>query len=909
MRLMRALGAIGALCALAQAARAQNGDSGSIIGYVLDQGGSPVRGVKVTASSATQIGGKKVAYSNDEGAFRFPNLEPGVFDVRAEAPRLRTVVQQNIKVGINAPAELSLVMEVASEKVEEVRVVEKTPLISTTTTSVKEVYDIDFVDSLPHDNRDVIFQQLPNYSAGAINGRIRGGNTNQTIYTMDGFNLFHEYPTVKASAAYEIQTAGYGVDNVMAPGGVVNLVSRSGSNKFEFEVEGTADHDKLRLFRDHLDSRAPSDFYIINPTVSGPILKDRLWYAVNVEFLTQKTGRDADVEGILPAPPPELRNWYKGTVKLTWQATGRNKLSAVMTFDEWWRWYAKGLGFTKEAQEDSRSRKYFTGLIWESVLTDSLIFRSQAGVAWANTENFPDSCYADRATCDFRPATIQTFPKSLTMGNDPNHNQTPGTFVQVVNRLEYFWSGKGVGEHDLQLKDNLQIQHDSTYKSVPGDQVYEVNGDANAALTTYYANDPRYDQPRSGWFITSTNSLRNAISLTDAWRATRALTLTPGLAFTTARGGNVRGDEILNTSVLSPGLAAAWDATHDGRTVLRGSVAEYLDADISAVAGQTLGQQVSQRCQWNDATLAYDRNCTYSGGASGATVGLPCGSSGVDMQGHDCRQTLQMPRTWELTAGAERELAPGLAVAEDFVYRRFEHQFEAFETNRIWNPSGTDLAAGGGYRNGRAQIVSDLETPEQAHRRYVGLTTSIAKREGRMKLQASYTWSRLDGTVGDGGANLLGAIAPRDVYLDGVLPDDHRHEIKLNVMVRVTPWLNLSGRFLYYSGTPYSHYYFNSLTGKYESLDSAVGLNPGTDINDRTESRELRLPDQYSFNAQVAFNFQPLIGARLEAFVDILNFLDERITTAVTTNDGPSFGVETARTPSMRIRLGARYRY
>jgi Carboxypeptidase regulatory-like domain len=166
MRAMRALAAIGVLSALALPARAQNGDSGSIIGYVMDQGGSPVRGVKVTASSATQIGGKKVAYSNDEGAFRFPNLEPGVFEVRAEAPKLRTVVQQNVKVGINAPAELSVVMEVASEKVEEVRVVEKTPLVSTTTSSVKEVYDIDFVDALPHDNRDVIFQQLPNYSAG-----------------------------------------------------------------------------------------------------------------------------------------------------------------------------------------------------------------------------------------------------------------------------------------------------------------------------------------------------------------------------------------------------------------------------------------------------------------------------------------------------------------------------------------------------------------------------------------------------------------------------------------------------------------------------------------------------------------------------------------------------------------------
>jgi len=905
---MRALATI-ALCALGRPAHAQNGDSGSIIGYVLDQGGSPVRGVKVTASSATQIGGKKIAYSNDEGAFRFPNLQPGVFEVRAEAPRLRTVVQQNIKVGINAPAELSLVMEVASEKVEEVRVVERTPLVSTTTTSVKEVYDIDFVDSLPHDNRDVIFQQLPNYSAGAINGRIRGGNTNQTIYTMDGFNLFREYPTVKASAAYEIQTAGYGVDNVMAPGGVVNLVSRSGSNKFEFEVEGTADHDRLRLLRDGLDSRAPSDFYIINPTVSGPIVKDRLWYAANVELLTQKTGRDADVEGILPAPPPELRNWYKGTVKLTWQVTGRSKLSAVMTFDEWWRWYAKGLGFAKEAQEDSRSRKYFTGMIWESVLSDAVIFRSQAGVAWANTENFPDSCYGEGTSCDDRPATVQTFPKSLTMGNDPNHNQNPATFVQVVNRLEYFASGKGLGEHDLQLKDNLQIQHDSNYKSVPGDRVYELNGDTNSALTTYYANDPRYDQARYGWFITSTSSLRNALSLTDAWRATRSLTLTPGLAFTSARGGNVRGDQVLNANVLAPSVAAAWDATHDGRTVVRGSFAEYLDVDISAIAGQTLGAQVSQRCQWNDATSAYDRSCAFSGGASGATVGLPCGPSGIDTQGHDCRQRLQMPRTWELTTGAEREVLPGLAVAEDFVYRRFDHQFETFETNRIWNPSGTDLASGGGYRNGRAQTVSDLETPAQARRRYVGLTTSLTKREGRMKLQASYTWSRLDGTVGDGAANLLGDIGPRDVYLDGVLPDDHRHEIKVNLMVHVTPWLNLSSRFLYNSGLPYNRYFQNSVTGKYENLDARIGVNPNTDINDRTDDRGLRLPDMYSLNAQVAFNLQPLIGAKLEAFVDVLNLFDQRITTSVTTNDGPSFAVETARTPSMRVRLGARYRY
>jgi len=138
--------------------------------------------------------------------------------------------------------------------------------------------DAHFIDTKHVDQPllHVIFQQLTNYSAGAINGRIRGGAVNQTIYTMDGFNLFREFPTVKASAAYEIQTAGYGADNVMAPGGVVNLVSRSGSNRFELRVgiasniqdhprRGTTTrhqwcHDSMTIIRQCLAAAATEKF-------------------------------------------------------------------------------------------------------------------------------------------------------------------------------------------------------------------------------------------------------------------------------------------------------------------------------------------------------------------------------------------------------------------------------------------------------------------------------------------------------------------------------------------------------------------------------------------------------------------------------------------------------------------------
>jgi hypothetical protein len=277
------------------------------------------------------------------------------------------------------------------------------------------------------------------------------------------------------------------------------------------------------------------------------------------------------------------------------------------------------------------------------------------------------------------------------------------------------------------------------------------------------------------------------------------------------------------------------------------------------------------------------------------------------VDGSDCTGKLQIPRTWEYTAGAEREVIQGVALGGSFVYRKYSNQFEAVETNRIWNGSGTAVD---GYRNGRNQTVMDLETPDGAYRRYVGLTASVARREGRAKLQFDYTWSRLDGTVLDGTGNKYGDIRPRDSFLNGALPDDHRHEIKTNLSYRATNWLALGMRYSYYSGLLYNRYCRNDVTGSFENFCGAgIGLNPNVSINDPGDDRPLRLPDQHSLSAQVAFNWQPLIGIRLETFVDVLNVMGLRTVTSVTEQDGPSFGAPSARMAPLRIRLGARYRY
>ena len=890
-------------------ALAQGGNAGSIMGYVYDQAGAPIPGIQLTASSPTQIGGSKVAYTNSEGFFRMAALFPGTFELRASAPKLRTVVQKEILVGITAPAEIYLVMEVETARVEEIKVVERAPLVSTTAANIKEVYDLDFVESLPHGSRDQVHRQAINAIAGALNGRVRGGASNQTLYTQDGFELLAQFPVLKSSAAFEIQAGGYGADMPTAPGGVVNLVTKTGSNKFELELNVTADSNRLRFFTDERDVAAPTYFYLISPMISGPIIKDRLWFFFATESHLIQNGRAGDVEGILPDPTLYRKGIQKGTFKVTWQISPRNRLTSLNNFDSAYELNQRnGLGIAPEAQQNRWDHRFFESLIWESMLSDSLLFRSQAGYLYFPYHAFPSSCRWQPVDCNHTPAAVNLLPRRQEYQNNNNHLYNITNSFQFANQLQWFLNSKRFGEHNLQMRDRFYTEQNTQMLSRPGDALYEYNGTTPAALTTYYSNDPRFEEARYGWYISRATVRRHTTTLSDAWRPTRYLTLTGALSHVWGGGDNSRGDRIVDAQAFAPSLSGAWDATHDGRTVLRGSASKYVDVDLLNVARHTLGGQAQQRCRWNDTTQAFDTGCVFSGGLTSNTVGLPCGPSGINADGTPCQQRLRLPTTWELTFGSEREVAQGLALSIDLVYRKYTHQFHTRETNRIWNDTGTGLRQVGGYRNGRAETIVDIGTEDGAERRYTGVSVAAVRREGRLKTHASYTWSELRGNI-DGLNSPYGSIPSRDVFLYGPLPDDHRHEAKLTLQYQLTAWASLGLRYSYISGTPYNRLYFNNETTSHELYRARVGINAGNDINDPRDDRELRLPDRQDLNTQLRVSLLPLIGHRLDLYVDVLNVLGLRTATALGQNDGQDFGVERTRLDPFRIRLGLNYRY
>ena len=887
---------------------------GSIVGSVFDQTGRPLKGVRVSGRSDTQIGGEKITYTNDDGFFRLAGLQPGIFELRASAPRLKTLLQKDVHVGVNAPAEVNLMLEVETGT-EEIKVVEKAPIVSTTTATVREVFDSDFVDRLPMDKRTGYGGFIRDTVPGASNGgdwtaRVRGGNSQQNGILVEGFHMANQKITLNSLAALEIQTAGYGAENAGYPGAVVNMVTKSGSNRLELDVGSFHEDSRLRPFLGSGENNPLLTNTFFNPAVSGPIIKDKLWFYFNVESRYQAQNRGPDPSGVFDEPPVLRYGNLRGTLKMTWQVTPRNKLQTFTLVNrEWNKNHREGFDVTPEAQRMRDWYDYFTGITWESLLGDTLFFKSQIGYQRFLRTDKPELCRSEPVLCQHVMPIEQSYPRRQHYGNHDATNQLLDAGIEMVNTLEWFRHTQRFGDHGVRLVSRYFTRSYETADGVPGDMKIFYNGLIPDRRREFFANDPRQEAPRYGYSVRSSSGYRLINSLQDSVRVTRSLTVSPGLGLTVNSAGNNYAGNLISQTAVTPHLAVAWDAFHDGTTVLRASFNQYVDTDGVRIARQGLGTGVWRECRYNQATQEFNVDCRYGGGLAGSTVGLPCGPTGLRPDGSSCAEKLKTPRTSEYTLGGEREVLQGLGLGSDFIYRQFNNPFERRETNRVWNDAGTGLSRLGGFRNGQPQVVDDLGTPDEAKRRYLAITTSLKKREGALKITTSYTWSRLEGNVANEEDNEFGNIAPRDFLLWGDLPNDRRHEIRMAASYQFNKWLSAGTNYSYFSGSPYSRRFRNDETGQFEDYRARVGINPGTNLNDPADDRELRLPDIQRLNLQVRAHLQPFVKINLEAYADFLNVLSLRTVTGVVTEDGPSFGSPTGTLDPFRTRLGLRYRY
>ncbi|MDX2018645.1 MAG: TonB-dependent receptor [Deltaproteobacteria bacterium] len=920
----RALPAIAILAfatALSSVAQAQL--TGTIQGSVFDEGGTPIKGVKLVAKSATNMGDRTV-YSSADGSFRIIGLMPGDFEVTATAPGLRTKVQKGIPVGTSAVAEIYVIMEVAQKEEAETFVIEtKAPVVNTSNAQVTEKFDGEFLNNLPLESRGSIQDVLGNQVAGAVgtdgSARVRGATSTSNAFQLEGFEVNDvnggrgQLVTFKSLANLEMQTGGSGAENSGASGAVMNAVTKSGSNKFEYEVDSWHENSYLRLFLDEYDTNNFAMSTNINLNLSGPIVKDRVWFFTNWEVRNAVTDRGKDPTGQQPDPPRGSDNSIRSTGKVTWQMTPRNKLQLVYVFNRDGTKNGQG-GFRndRDSQWKRDSLNWFAGLIWESMLSDNLLFRSQLGVQQDDTDFGPELCRTSPQSCDAVNPLRQVSPP-FEFQNWNTHSRNLSGTAEFKNTVEYFIEKPSIGNHNVKFTARFKAARSENQVTTPGDAIYVFNGDVPDSKRELFVNDPLVEPGRYGWAISNAQSTLFQFSLQDQFKLPnyRYLTLTPGVGLLVSDAQDGAGTSIIKFTTVTPNISAAWDVTHDGRTSVRASFSQKVDPGNLSIANY-IGQSRTLRvCKWDANLQDFSKDCFFEGGLGGKTVGLPCGSQGVDANGNSCKTNLKVPRTWEYTFGVEREVAQGVGVGADFIYRDFRNPYEDRETNRIWNTAGTDLNPGGRFRNGSNRAVFDLETPSEAKRRYIGVTSNIRKREGALKLQFSYTWSHLQGNVVDGFQNPFLNNPAQDVFQYGDLPGDARHSIRSQATYQWTSWLSTGITYNYTSGGPINLQLFNTINGSFSDFRARRGFHPGVDLNDPRDDYAFRLPDLQTFNFQVRANLKPITRFNAQIYCDFLNLLALRTVTGYQTEvaDVRAPLNPTTRQAPMRLRIGVDFKY
>lgn len=241
-----------AVLLFATTAFAQLAGTGNIQGTVTDSSGAVVPNAIVTLTNqATQV--KRVAKTNEAGGYLFPGIPIGTYNVEVTAPSFKTYVQTGIvlEVGSNISVDPTLQVGAADVKVE---VQAEGLALQTEDPTFKQTIDQNAVTEMPLNGRQMTAlitlsggsNQAPGgdftgskYSYQTISVSIAGGGGNTTLWRLDGgdnqdymANGNLPYPFPDAVSQFSVESTALGAQDGGHVGGMVNVVTRSGTNQF-----------------------------------------------------------------------------------------------------------------------------------------------------------------------------------------------------------------------------------------------------------------------------------------------------------------------------------------------------------------------------------------------------------------------------------------------------------------------------------------------------------------------------------------------------------------------------------------------------------------------------------------------------------------------------------------------------
>jgi hypothetical protein len=278
-----------------RAATAQGVTSAALAGRVTDEAGAAVVGAEVTVTNPS-TGARAARRTDPDGRYFFENLTPGgPYTVAVHALGFGPEKVDNVALALNQRASLDFHLKRAAVEIAGVTIeAEANPLISTSRTGPSTLLTANALSRLPNLNRNFtdLIQTSPlagtaqsSTSIGGQNNRFNNiqidGGVNNDVFglaasgTPGGQANAHAI-SIEAIKEYQIQIAPFDVRQGSFTGGLVNAITKSGTNQYHGSLFGYYINQEL-VGKDTADHKV-SDFLTeqYGFTVSGPIIRDKV---------------------------------------------------------------------------------------------------------------------------------------------------------------------------------------------------------------------------------------------------------------------------------------------------------------------------------------------------------------------------------------------------------------------------------------------------------------------------------------------------------------------------------------------------------------------------------------------------------------------------------------------------------
>jgi len=233
---------------------------GSLSGTIVDVNGAVIQNVKVTITGQETI--DRVVTTNDESGFKVQNLTPGTYRVKAERTGFKAVSVSDVEVSVGKATALKLTLEVGSvAEVVNVSIADAVA-IDQSSTAVDANLDDELFQNIPV-QRGVtgLFYLAPGVTdslrGGVDNPSISGGSPLDNLYIADGVNITDSavgglgifsraYGTlgtgINTAFVKEVQvkTGAFEAQYGQSQGGIVNIITQTGSNEYHGSIYGFA---------------------------------------------------------------------------------------------------------------------------------------------------------------------------------------------------------------------------------------------------------------------------------------------------------------------------------------------------------------------------------------------------------------------------------------------------------------------------------------------------------------------------------------------------------------------------------------------------------------------------------------------------------------------------------------------